>query len=282
MDITLQNDKLKVLISPKGAELKSVTKNGRELLWQGDNETWSGTAPVLFPICGGLKDGKFIYKGKEYELEKHGYAKNAEFSPLKISEEKAEFILKSDAETVVKYPFIYELKIVYTLEETRLNVRYEITNCGNDEMYFSIGAHEGYWCPEGIEEYSIIFEEEEFVDSNKVEGTLLSYETENYGKGVKELPLKNSYFEVDALVLQNLKSRSATLKNRQTGKEIKVNYDGFNYLLLWTVPNAKFICIEPWCGLPDFVDSDKDITKKKGIIKVSVGETSVKTHSILF
>ena len=43
--------------------MKKITVNGKERLWNGDPCFWSGTAPVLFLICGGLPDDKFTYKG---------------------------------------------------------------------------------------------------------------------------------------------------------------------------------------------------------------------------
>ena len=92
--------------------------------------------------------------------------------------------------------------------------------------------------------------------------------------------LKYEYFAVDAQVFLNLKSRRAILKNRRTGRSIEVTYEDADYFLLWTKPNGRYICIEPWSGIPDFVDSDCDITHKIGIIKLGAGETSVKKHSI--
>ena len=44
--ITLKNDCLAVMVSPAGAELRSIKQNnGEERLWQGDPEWWNGQAP---------------------------------------------------------------------------------------------------------------------------------------------------------------------------------------------------------------------------------------------
>ena len=79
MITTLSNDHLKVAINSFGAEIISINKDGKELIWEGDEKFWTGHSPVLFPICGGLKDDKFYYGGKEYSLPKHGFAKRREF-----------------------------------------------------------------------------------------------------------------------------------------------------------------------------------------------------------
>ena len=63
--IKIENSELSVSVSTLGAELMSVSgKGGTEFLWNGDKNVWSGRAPLLFPICGGLKDGKYIYEGE--------------------------------------------------------------------------------------------------------------------------------------------------------------------------------------------------------------------------
>ncbi len=279
-EIKISNGYIDVVISTMGAEMKSITKNGKEMLWCGDPAVWPAQTPLMFPICGGLKDDKFIYNGKEYNLEKHGYGRKVEFELEKADNESATFLLVSNEESHKVYPFDYELRVTYTLDKTKVNIKYDVKNTTDGEMYFSIGGHEGYACPEGIEEYSVIFPETEDLVSNILNGNLLEHNTRNLGNGTKELQLKYEYFAIDAQVFLNLKSKKATLRHRATGEERTVYFDGFDFFLLWTKPGAKYICMEPWCGCQDFMDSDYDITKKRGIIKLEKGETCVKVHSI--
>ena len=79
MEIKLSNGILEATVSTRGAELIDLKKEGRAVLWEGDPAVWGFHAPILFPICGGLKGGAFIYCGKEYALPKHGFARRAEF-----------------------------------------------------------------------------------------------------------------------------------------------------------------------------------------------------------
>ena len=280
--LVIQYDEISVTISAMGAEIMSVLKKGKEMMWDANPDVWHFSAPILFPICGRLKDSKFIYKGKEYMLGLHGFARTSLFQIESVSSDKAVFLLKSNEETKKSYPFDFEFRVIYSVDKTTVNVEYNVKNFTNGEMYFSVGAHEAYACPEGIDAYSIVFEETENLNSVNVDGGLLTYEAENIGNDVNVLPLKEEYFAIDALVFLDLKSRAVKLRNNITKQEIAVNYDGFDYLLLWKEPNAKFFCIEPWCGMPDYVNSDYDITKKKGIIKIAKGCTCVKNHSIVF
>ncbi len=279
--LKISNGIISAVLSTTGAELKSVIKDNREIIWEGNPDVWSGQAPLLFPICGGVKDDKYTFDGKEYTLEKHGYGRFKEFEVEAKGDNFITFLLRSDAESLEKFPFEYELRLTYTLVDNKIEVKYSVKNTGNSDMYFSIGAHEGYACPEGIEEYSLVFEKEENLTCNILDGNLLEYNTYSVGENTRELPLKYDFFAVDALTFLNLKSRQVSLVHRPTGRTISVEFDGFDYMFVWTKPNAKYICIEPWCGVPDFVDTDGDITKKKGIIKLPAQQTAERIHNII-
>lgn len=280
--IILQSKDIKVTISALGAEIVSILKDGKEKIWCGNPDVWPMHAPVMFPICGGLKDDKFIYGGKEYTLGKHGFARFMEFEVECAEENKAVFLLRSDEETLKQYPFDFEFRIAYTVEGTKIKVEYITKNVGSGDMYFSAGAHEGYACDGGIENYSIIFEEKEDLVSNVLEGNLLGYNTVNVGSGTKELKLKDEFFKVDALVFLNLKSKKVWLKNNVTDEILSVEFNGAPYLLLWTKYKAEYICIEPWFGISDFTDSNMDFANKRGITKLAPNDVCVNTHRISF
>lgn len=281
-EIIIKNSEITATFSTRGAELISLKKDGDEKIWIGTPEVWPSHAPMLFPICGGLKDDKYVYNGKEYTLKKHGYIRFLEFEIESHTDESIVFLHRYNDETLLEFPFTYELRVIYTLNGSSVKVDYRVTNLSDDEMYFSVGGHEGYYCPEGIEEYSVIFEESEMLDSSILDGNLLLHKTINVGENVRELKLKYDYFAVDALVFLNLKSRKLELKNNRTGYSIGLDFEGQDYFLLWTKPGAKYICLEPWCGHPDFIDSNYDFKNKPGIIRLSGKEEITKSHTISF
>ena len=93
--ITISNEFLTANFSEIGAELKSLRYCDREYIWHGDPAFWSGSAPVLFPICSGLKDDEFIFEGKTYSMSKHGFAKNELFAVEEIKTDRVVFLLSS-------------------------------------------------------------------------------------------------------------------------------------------------------------------------------------------
>ncbi len=277
--ITISNEFLTATFSEIGAELKSLKYNDREYIWYGDPAYWTGSSPVLFPICSGLKDDEFIYEGKTYTMQKHGFARRAKFDVETVDENSITFLLSSQNCPQENYPFKYELRIIYTLTGKKFNVEYNVRNLTDGDMYFSIGAHEAYNCPEGIDNYEIIFDKKESLDAYQLVGPLLSEDTVNYGKNTNVLQLDHSLFSNDCLIFKNLNSRGAVLRNKTTDQKIKVEFNDFDYLLIWTAPNAPFICIEPWCGITDNINTSKQLREKEGIEKIEKGGNFYRIHS---
>lgn len=278
--IILKNNNINLKINELGAEMKSLSANGKEYLWDGKPEVWASSCPLMFPICGGLKDDKYIFDGKEYTLPKHGYAKNTLFEVESATDTTAVFLHKSTDETKVHFPFDYELRLIYTLDGNSVGIEYKVDNKSDKTMYFSIGSHEGYYTPEGIEDYDVVFPQNETLNAYVLYGNLLSEQQLPIIKDTNILPLYDKYFTVDALVFKDLKSRSAMLRNRKTGKAVKIDFEYAPYFLLWHKPNAPYICLEPWAGVQDIVGSSYDITEKEGIISLESGKTYFAKHTI--
>lgn len=281
MIIKIGDGKLFAEIETKGAELQRVyNANGDEFLWEGDSRFWGRRAPVLFPICGGMEGDAYTLDGKRYHMPKHGFCRDAEFYLESATETEAVLYVESDEERYTLFPFAFRFYIKYTIENGRLNVYYTVDNLDDKTMYFSVGSHEAYACPEGIEAYHIEFEEEERLESLVIENNLIQPHTVLISEGTKVLPLKYDYFAVDALCFRNIKSKKVYLVGEN--RKVEVSFDGFEFVLFWTKPQAPFICIELNCGTDDFVGSDGRIEHKQGIIALPAGERFERKHSMSF
>ena len=278
--ITLKNEHLTVTVDEFGAQMRSLVCDDSNYLWSGDPLVWEETAPILFPICGGLKDDKYILNGKEYTLPKHGYGRNTLFEVESVTDTNVVLLHKSSDETKVMYPFDYEFRVCFALEDKEVKINYILNNLSSETMYFGVGAHEGYATPEGIEDYDLIFDEEETLGSHYVYGNLLSRATYPIIKDSRVLPLYDKYFLVDALVFSGLKSKAATLRNRKTGRAVRVEFPDATYLLLWHKHGAGFMCVEPWLGAPDFEKTDFYIENKDGITALEAGKSFNFAHNI--
>lgn len=276
--VTLRNERLTVIVSAMGAEMQSIKDvGGIERLWQGDPRFWAGRAPILFPIAGGLKDDSYYLAGEHYSLPKHGYVRKLIWQLESVGSTNAVFLTKQKEPG---FPFDYELRACYTLDRDTIRVSYRVQSRERRAFYFGIGAHEGFATPGGIEDYSIVFDEEETLENYVLHGNLIAREPVVMASGIREFPLKYEDFSIDALVFPNLKSRGLVLKSRKDGDRIRVDYPGHDVLMLWTRPGAEYICIEPWTNAPDFLDGDMQIEHKPGCIRLEPGQEAERSHRI--
>lgn len=281
MTVKIGDGKLFAEIETRGAELQRVYDlQGTDYLWNGDSRYWGRRAPVLFPICGGMKDDAYTLGGKRYNMPKHGFCRDAEFCLESVSESEAVFFIESNEERFKLFPFHFRFYIKYAVVDGALEVYYTVDNLGERDMYFSVGSHEAYACPEGIEGYRIEFEHNERLESLVIENNLIIPETKLLSESAKCLPLKYEHFAVDALCFRNLLSKKVSLIGG--GRRIDVSFDGFEFLLLWTKPQAPFLCIELNCGIDDFADTNGSIETKQGIQALPKGARFERKHEMRF
>lgn len=117
MVIALKNDDLEVQFKTFGGELSSIrSKEGIEYLWQGDPEYWSGQAPVLFPICGSVRNGQVQYHLKDGvktgQLPRHGLIRKREFELKEQTDHRLVFEITSNDESLQNYPYHFEWKSI--------------------------------------------------------------------------------------------------------------------------------------------------------------------------
>lgn len=276
---TLENQFLRVSISPRGAELCSLInrENNLEYIWQADPLYWPRHSPVLFPIVGALKDNKYFYNGREYVMSRHGFARDREFEPDLQSREELVFLLKSDEKSRLQYPFDFEFRIRYAIDGHRLSVTYMVTNPGGDNLLFSVGGHPAFRVPleAGLqyEDYHLAFDESETADRWPIEeGGLIGLHTIPLLEGKQPLPVARALFARDALVFKNLQSSSVLLASGKGRHGLRFHFGEFPYLGIWAAPGADFVCIEPWQGIADPVNSSQQLEEKEGIVKLSSSE----------
>ncbi|GHU71164.1 LACX protein [Clostridia bacterium] len=280
-EFTIQNEVLTVSASAFGAELTRIMDaQGTDRLWSGDPAFWSGRAPVLFPVVGGLHEDAFTLAGKRYSLGKHGFAKLSTFALTEHSQQKMVFQLTDNAQTREAYPFAFALLVRFELSGNTLSVVYEVENRDTRVMPFQIGAHEAYACPGGISGYEIEFDEPETLSRYELTGNFLNGQTTPWLAQRKVMALADADYQRDAIVLLNAKSDAVTLRSKQDKRWVRVAFPDFETLMFWTKPGAPYICVEPWCGAPDFEDGGLPLMQRFRIQALAPGETFVRTHTI--
>ena len=278
----LENHRLRIEIEHTGAELASIVnlETGREYMWQADPEVWGSHAPVLFPIIGMLKDGETFINGQRYEIPKHGIIRNDAGLELFSSSEDRVTLRKcwSDRSLEV-YPYKTDFRVTYRLRNEHVIVYYEVTNDDDKPIHFCLGGHPAFRVPhyenDQYQDYFLRFEHAENSRSYTVlpEGTIGPDTRAVPWRAGNVLPLTHDLFNNDALVFKDLNSHSVILESQTNGPVLKVDYAGWTHLGIWAKPKGDFVCIEPWIGLADPHDSDKQFVNKEGIVELAPGET---------
>lgn len=272
---------LKIQTKKLGAELTSIQCNGKERLFQGKkildadgNIYWKRQAPVLFPIVGQLKDSKTQIEGKTYQMTQHGFARDMEFEEILKTENKHHYVLKYNEDTLKRYPYKFELHIIYEIAENTLIVKYEVKNIDDKKIYFGLGGHPAFNCEYSKEEYEINFQEkEDNIEFLKLKNGLIDTEKAKNILNNNKIYLEKNIFDNDAIIMKNIKSNKIILQNKKVNKKIlEFDFTGFPYLALWSKKGAPFVCIEPWQNTADKIDSNQIYKEKENILSIEPDE----------
>ena len=171
----LENDFLIIETSKSGAELTRIFSKAlnKEILWNGDSKYWGRHSPILFPIVGRLKDNETIIDNKVYNMTQHGFARDMNFELINTTDNSITYKLTSSEETKEVYPYDFNLFIIYTINNEKINVKWKIENIDNKEIYFSIGAHPAFniSSSKNLKDYYLEFECRDNVEKIRLENS---------------------------------------------------------------------------------------------------------------
>lgn len=207
----LKNDLLEVELNPKGAEIIKIVgqQDGLNYMWRRDPILWANSAPILFPIVGALRNNECIIEEKTYTMTQHGFSRHNVYETHQSSDTCVEFVLKPNDEILKQYPYLFELKVTYTLKENRLECKSEVINKDNKVIFFQIGGHPAFACPlledESSNDYYIEFEENEYLEQKIIDVARkgMSRETKLLFENEKRFFVRQELFNNDAIVVKN-------------------------------------------------------------------------------
>lgn len=279
MQYTIDNGTLCVKVKSYGAEIVSVVKDGKERLWQNETGEWEGHAPLLFPVCGhfGLK-----YGGEDYPIRAHGFASKMEFTLVEQTENSLEFEIESNKETKKSYPFDFKFKVVYSIEGSKLSIAYKVSNPAETPLWFACGGHDAFALDHDVDAYEVRFDKDEnFVHHYHDDDGYMTGETLSYGTG-KNFPLPIDFLqEGRTLIFKEINSRKVSLCEKGGKTLATLAFEGFENLLLWREGEGKFICIEPWTNLPDYLGVPQaEFSEKAGVVEVAPKSETTMTRII--
>lgn len=283
MIYTISDGKIRASINTLGAELCSLTYSGEEYMWRGD--IWPSHAPVLFPICGRLVDGKYEHSGKEYAMRIHGFAKSSEFIPEELGDARLVLSLASNFATLEVYPFDFKVYAIYEIKDDALHFDFKVENKGDVTMPFMFGWHPAFalWGEGDIGSFSLDFGDTTclthhlLTETKFVSGAMEAYPIEG---GIYPLNEEELYSQ-DTLIFSDTEG-VCRLYREGDEREVELAWsDNLPYLAIWKWPKseARYLCLEPWSGIPgDGVTPE--VLKKKVVVQLDSGCSETFSYTV--
>ena len=291
MEYIIENEYLKVTVTTWGAQVKSVVRKSDnvEHMWSADPAVWGYHAPILFPWCGKLKDGKVEMKGQTIETKaQHGFARTSTHQFVRQNDREIVLELTENEETLAIFPWKFRLISTFRLENDTLHHTLTVENTDAEDFLFGIGYHPGFTVPfdkaHTIEDYELRFSQ---MESPMCVGTaprgLVNGKTYCLGSNIQSIPVTAGMFDNDSHCMVNIASESLGLYEKDTGRAVVCSLKGFPYCLIWSKPGVpQFICIEPWNSLPGYEDGSYSWEEKPAAARIAPGQRWSTTLSTSF
>ncbi|MBQ9316856.1 MAG: aldose 1-epimerase family protein [Atopobiaceae bacterium] len=271
-------------VDSAGAQLMSLTLDGGEYLWQRDERFWPRCAPVLFPIVGNIRNDRADSAQGEIKFGRHGLARNYEHDLIARGDDSLTYELVSSDDTRAKYPYDFCLRMTYRIVDDALEQEFYVENTGDVTLPFVVGGHPAFNVPAPGDDadfsaYCLKFAKAWSYTSPTIstETGLLDWQDRfELLDDSDTLPLTHELFDVDTLTFEDVPERTVTLTG-PAGHGMRVDFDGFDYLGVWSAPNAPFVALEPWCGTATRTDEDDVFEHKQGMMFLAPGESVTKT-----
>jgi aldose 1-epimerase len=250
-------------------------------LFHGAKPTRSGI-PILFPFPNRLRDGKFSWQGKDYQLPIndptqrnaiHGFAC---FRPWRVVDKGAdtksawltgEFSSARDAdETRALWPADYQLRITYRLNDHGLRIEAQVSNPDSKPLPFGLGYHPYFKIPFQSghieQDYSVSSSAQEYweLDENLPTGKRRPVDDSRNlttGRSCAGLNLDDLFVAGQGQPSPAPEALCWRAGLRQTSDRIGIDLlttAAFRELVVFTPPHRQAMCLEPYTCTTDAIN----------------------------
>jgi galactose mutarotase-like enzyme len=245
------------VVPERGGIITSWSLQGQDILYL-DAERFTdpslsvrGGIPILFPICGNLPNNTYTYKGEQYTLKQHGFARDL---PWEVTNQVTNdlvaltLVLNSNDQTRAVYPFDFQLAFTYQLKGNTLEIQQRYTNHSTEPMPFSTGLHPYFFTS----------------DKTKLEFEIPASQYQD--QITKEVHPFSGTFDLSRdeidVAFRQVNGSSASVAD--TGRRLKVRLsysDLYSTLVFWTVKGKDYYCLEPWSAPRNALNTGDHLTQ---------------------
>lgn len=219
-------------------------------------------------------------------MPKHGFVSDMEFQVTDQQETMLEFLLTDTPETLKAYPYHFELRVLYTIVGSSLNVTWRVKNTNDQFMYFMIGAHPAFNLPQ-------------YDENDKIHGYLYTADAPSFTSNVVLpdgychpetntvmlhdglLPITNHTFACDTILDQTGQFRKITLINKHRNPVLRMCFNA-PVIAMWAPcdGNCPFVCIEPWNGICDSFEKPVELKDRNLVNSITPRGEWTNTYTI--
>ena len=278
------NEYVEIITGFGGIINNFMVKNGNDLHsiidgFENENDLKTNYQKVfkgvkLFPYANRIRDGKYEFEGRTYQLHInfphennsiHGLLLNKKFNVRKTVENSKYAMLEIEfnyngEENGFPFPFNIRLKYFFN-DENELELETDITNTGNSAFPFSDGWHPYFTFNQQINDIELELPSKfvlEVDDQMIPNGDTSKYDGFNQ---LRKIGATN--FDSCFNVKNNSKLITTKLVNSLNSTEIDVwqaiGVNEYNYVQVYIPPARKSIAIEPMTAPPDVFNNKQDL-----------------------
>ena len=95
------------------------------------------------------------------------------------------------------------------------------------------------------------------------------------------VPLRREFFDAGAVLFPDVVDTAIVYRRLDgEGPRIRLSWEGFDTLTLWSAPGGEFVCIEPWAGRPQEVGSTTPDTQRTDLQHLEPGASRTHVYRI--
>jgi len=238
-EITINHGDVQATIAPaRGALVSSLRVGDKQLLYL-DRATFDdpsknvrGGIPVLFPYAGKLENGTLKAAGTQ--MGQHGFGRNRSWEVKERKPWRLRMALMPKESDQRAYPFHFLAEQTCTILPCGIEIELCVFNSGEEPMPISPGWHPYFNCPG--------------PEKSNVQSGLVAIDQNQFGNqrefdfGIVAPPDGRANFRIPELGSLTL-SFSPEMRHLQ----------------FWSQPGKDFICIEPFTGPNNTINTDRRI-----------------------
>lgn len=231
------------IVPERGAIVTSLRVAGKDVLYldratlEDPAKNVRGGIPVLFPFAGRLPDELFIPAGTR--MKQHGFGRN---KPWRVTEKRADLLrmqLAQDADTAEQYPYSYDAEYTVLVLPRGVQVEFLMRNTGAPPLPVSPGWHPYFCCPP--------------EKKREVSGDVAGLTPDQLGNDC----------EFDFGLVAPASGR-ARFRIAELGALALSFSPEMRHLQFWSQPGKDFICLEPFYGPPNTINTDRRLEVPPG------------------